>query len=100
MVVRFSLPERLSGSAQQEIGLTSCEAFQRLEQAARLHQRKQQDMDMIGHDHKRTELVMPEFDSTLDGIHHQSYNCVLAEEQWAPASGIQVAIDPNEGLTG
>ena len=63
VVIRFPLPKRLTGSPQQPVGLVRGIALERLQQPARGNLRQQQDVHMVCHDRKGTELVMTQLNA-------------------------------------
>src|ERR1017187_3359771 len=100
MIVRFPLPERLSGPAEQAIRFPSRVTFQRFHQPARRYLRQQQHMDMVGHHHETGKLVMSECRPPMQGLHHQARDGLLAEEHGTSSSGVQLAVQPDESLAG
>ncbi len=50
---------------------------------AGIDQRPQQNVDMIGHNDKRTNLIMTELHAALNRVAHQLGNGLLPEEDWA-----------------
>ena len=100
MIVGFPLPEWLSRPAQQTIRLARGAPLQRLQQPAGRHLRQQQHMNMVRHHHERSKLIMPEFRPTMQGLYHQVRDGVLAKEHGASTSHVQLAVQPDESLTG
>jgi hypothetical protein len=99
VIIRFTSPKLLSGSPQQLIRFSRGKSFERLEQFARGYQRKQQHVDMIYHDCKRSKLVVPEFCALEERINHSLRDGIQLEERWAGPGFIQVAIHPDKGFT-
>src|SRR5436853_7841577 len=56
-------------------------------------------MDMIRHDDKRIELIMPELHSTQQRVYYQFRNRVLVKKNRSVAGEIQKAIHPDKGFS-
>jgi hypothetical protein len=100
MIVRFAPPELLSSASQQFVCFPRRKSFERLQQFARGYQGEQQYVDVIRHDGKRSELVVPEIRSLKERVNHTFRDGFLLEERWPGASFVQVPIHPNEGFAG
>ena len=55
-------------------------------------------MHMVGHDDKRAKLIMAEFYSLAQRIHHQLSDRILTKEHGPRSGFVELAIDPDEGL--
>jgi hypothetical protein len=55
---------------------------------------------MVGHDHKRTELVMAKLGSSQQGVDYQGGNGLLPEIRGSRLGPIKVTIHPDECLSG
>ena len=99
MVIRFALPERLTGATQQSIRLSRGEAFQRFEQLTGSFQWQQQHVDMVGHDGECAQPVMTEFDPFEQGRHNYFGDGYLPQVQRPRCCSIEITVHPNEGLS-
>jgi hypothetical protein len=97
-IVRFAPPERLSCASQQLIRFPRRKSLERLKELARRYQRKQQHVDVVCHDRKRSKLVMTEFPAFKERIDYPLRDRVLLEEHGAGASFVEVAVHPHEGF--
>jgi hypothetical protein len=62
------------------------------------NQRQQQNVHRIGHHDKRTKLVVAKFDASLQGIHNQARNGLLAKIHRTAVRPVQLAINPDKGV--
>ena len=99
VIIRLPSPKLLTSSSQQLICLPRRNAFEGLKQFTRRNPRKQKHVDMVGHNGKRSELVMTEFRTFEERIGHKLRDRVLLEKRWPGASSIQVPIHPDERFT-
>jgi hypothetical protein len=99
MVVGLVLPERLAGSHQYLVCFAGSESFERLQKPAGSNSGCSQKMNMIRHDDKGVEFIVPEiFVASLDCLLDQARDFCPAEMRRAGSGGIQAAIDPHERL--
>lgn len=54
-------------------------------------------MNMIGHDHKGMQSVVPKLLACVQTAEHDLCDSVVFQEHWPGASRVEVAIHPNEG---
>jgi hypothetical protein len=69
VIVTFVLPEMVAGTAENLIGLVSCEAFERAEPLSRDDMRCDQQVNVVRHDNEGVEIVAAKAAfSCLDGF--------------------------------
>jgi len=98
MVVRLPLPKRLAGSPKHSVCLASGKALERLQQQARSHQRQQQHVDMVRHDRKRSNMVLPQIGPFEQRSDYQLRDRLLPQEHGAGGGTVETSIDPNKCL--
>jgi len=69
MIVRFGLPEWLARAVKHPVRLPRGEALQRLQQTAEIHYWQQQNVYVIGHHHKSSQLVVTQCDTFMQTLH-------------------------------
>ena len=100
VIIRFAPPERFAGSPEQLISFPRSESFERLQQLTGRYLRKQQYVDMVCHDCKRSKPVVTKFRALEKRINNPLRDRVLLEEHRSGASGIQVPVHPNKRFAG
>jgi hypothetical protein len=80
VIVRFTLPKRLSSSSQKAIRFTSGAALQRFHELAGRHLWQQQHMNMVGHDDEASQLIVSELCSSMQGFDHHLRDGFFAKE--------------------
>ena len=100
MVVGFLLPERFTGAPQQTVGLTGRETLQRFQQPAGRNQRKEQDMQVIAHNHEGAQSKVPQAGPAQQSRDDQLGDGLLAQELRSMLAAVQIAVDPHEHLPG
>ena len=72
--------------------------LRRLQQTRRRDQREQKRVDMIGHEHPRSQPIMAQFDSAPQRSDYGLGDSFLAQIQRTVRGGVQAAIHPHKGL--
>jgi hypothetical protein len=99
VVVGFSPPERLAGSAEQFVRLPGGRSLQRLEQVARRDLRKQKHVDMVGHNRERSQFVVLEPSPLEQGVDYYLGDRILLQKRGPGASFVEITIHPDESLS-
>jgi hypothetical protein len=100
-VVTFNLPKRLACPAHDPVRFSRCEPLERLGQPGNLYPWSDQEMNVVGHDDVRMELVV--FQTVLsvsDRVHYHVRDQRLSKIQRAVACSVQKAIHRHKGLSG
>jgi hypothetical protein len=100
MVVRFPLPERLARSAEYKVRPSGRNAFERLQQHAWRDHRQQQNVHMVCHDGKCSEIELAQFNAFEQRGNYQFRNSILSQEHRTGSSAIHIAVHPNKCLAG
>jgi hypothetical protein len=66
VVITFVLPKGSAGPLEQKVGSFGGSRFERAEKLRGSHLWGDQQVDVIGHDRPRVQLVVPDFDAVLD----------------------------------
>jgi hypothetical protein len=98
MVVRFPLPERLSRSPKYPVRLSRRDALKRLQQQARRYQGPQQHMHMVRHNHKRANIILPQFGALENGSDHEFRNAALPQEHGTGSRMVEIPVHPDKCL--
>jgi len=97
MIVGFPLPERSPGMAKTQVRLSCRRSLERAKQLAWIDLRKQQHVDVIGHDHPCSKIVVPQFDPAYQGIGHLSGDGFQSQVHRSNPRRIQIPVHPDEG---
>ena len=100
-VIRLRLPKGFPCSAQEQVRVASGTPFDSPHHFARIHQRPDQQMDMVRHHHPRkhfTETIY--FRGVANAPADQFCDIRPSQPHWSGASGVQIAVHPDEGLAG
>lgn len=100
VIVGFGLPKRLPRPAQHLVGFPSAATFQRAKQSPRLHLWLQKYVDMVGHNHPSSQVVVTKIDAAAERVDDYVGDILPAKVQGASPGGIQVTIHPDKGLSG
>ena len=98
VIIRLALPELLPGSAEKAIRLASSRPFQSLQQFVRGDQRLQKNVNVIGHQNERAEVIMSQLHAAEQRSRDNFGDIVASQRHRTRARGIQVTIDPDEYL--
>ncbi len=97
MIVTFILPEGLSGSAQQFVGLPSTEAFQPAEQCRCVGMRRKEQMDVIRHDYPGVHIAIS-LSAISDRTAHQQRDLRLLKIHRSESSVVKQSVHRHERL--
>ena len=101
MVEGFILPESLSRSAQDQVGLSRAGAFQPARDHRQGGRGPQQYMHMIGHDHPGSELIkVPSALAIQESIGYHARHSGIPQPNRSESSFVRFAVQGEEGPAG
>ena len=98
VVVALILPERLAGASENPIAFTSRKSLKRLHDFRYFDQRRDQQMNMVGHHHPGMQFVMPLFPAK-NGFDHNGCDLGSAKKARPGASVVKKRIHRDESLS-
>jgi len=99
MIVRLPLPKRLANAIESLVGLPRSCSFQRLQELSRRNKWQQQHVNVIRHDDKGPQLIVPQLGTLKQRINDDLCNGLLPQERWTGPSLIEISVDPAERLS-
>ena len=99
MVVRLGLPERRAGASQNLVRFTSRDALQRAQQSGDADLRPKQNMDVVGHENPRAEIVVAKFHPAMQALNHDPSDLLVLQIHRPRTRCIQIPVHPNKSLT-
>ena len=98
MIIGLPLPKLLARAMQQPVSFPRCGALQRFQQKAGSNRGQYQQMDMVRHDHPRSQLVVSKAFATEQRFDHKSGNCLVPQVNGTGTCKVEVAIHPRESF--
>jgi hypothetical protein len=100
MIVGLTLPELLPSAIQQSIRLACSRTLERFQKMGDRYQGFQEHVNVICHDHERSQLVVAEINASKQGVYDNLRDAGLPQILRTRACVIEVAINPSEGFAG
>jgi hypothetical protein len=98
MIIRFALPEWLTGAREDQIRFPSGRPFQPLQDSAGLLPRPNQHMNVIGHYYEGAQIVASVVATAMESLYHQVRHFRAFQGHRSQPRGIQITIHPYEGF--
>ena len=95
-----TIVSRPARTAQHPVRLACGETFQRLQETTGSNPRQYQDVNVVGHHHKGTQLIVAQGNPLMQTIHDHTCKFRLVKKQRSVASLIQIPVHPHESLSG
>jgi len=99
MVVRFALPELLAGVVEQSIGLALGRSLERFQKMGRRYDGPQEYVNVVGHDHEGSKLVVTEFESSVQRVDEELGAAGLSQKLRTLPRCVEVAVNPDESFS-
>src|SRR5258706_16018671 len=99
MIIALLVPEMLAATFQQQVASPSRSGFKRAKKLRDAYLRRQEQMNVIGHNHKGVHLIMPQPGAKFDRGEHQLSDSWLSEKGGAEAGLIKQPVHRDEGFT-
>ena len=98
MIVGLPLPELFTRATEQPVCLTRRHALQRLQQQARRNQRQQKQVNVIRHNHPRSELIVVQSHTTKQRFDDHRGNCLVPKVNGTRLRSVEVAVHPDKSF--
>ena len=97
-IIALVLPKRLAAPLEQQVGSFRGGRLGRAWKLRSARLRSEEEMDAMGHEHPRVQLVVPDFRSILDRSRDELRHGRLSEKGGDAASAIEPAVHRDEGF--
>jgi hypothetical protein len=99
VVIRFTLPEGLTGATENLVGRAGGHTFQSAEQKRRGSFGEDQRVNMVAHQNPGTEFVVPAFNPLIQRCDYQVRDRFQAQIHRPLLSGIEIPVNPDKRLS-